>query len=223
MAGQAVVMMILDPIYNQGGIFQGFSYGFRPGTRAHQAPPALTVSTSQYPAGWVAGGDICKFFDNVDKDKLIELLEKRIGDKRVIRLIRKWLNAGVMVDGVKEFRERGTPQGAVISPILANVYLHYGPRSWFHAWRQSSARGRMSMVRYADDFVVTAQYKDDVEAFLADLKQRLAGFSLELHSEKTRLLEFGKYAAQNSRRRGKKKPETFNFLGMTHYLLYTDS
>ena len=158
----------------------------------------MTVSTSQYPAGWVAGGDICKFFDNVDKDKLIELLEKRIGDKRVIRLIRKWLNAGVMVDGVKEFRERGTPQGAVISPILANIYLHYGPRSWFHAWRQN-ARGRMSMVRYADDFVVTAQYKYDTEAFLADLKQRLAGFSLELHSEKTRLPEFGKYAAQNSR------------------------
>ena len=215
----AVVRMILYPIYE--GAFAGFSYGFRPGRGAHQALDALTVAIEQRKVSWILDCDIRGFFDNVNKEKLVELLEKRIGDPRVIRLIRKWLNAGVMVNGVFETREKGTPQGAVISPVLANIYLHYALDVWIQEWRTTQARGEIYIVRYADDFVIGAQYKEDAEALLVALKERLGEFSLEIHPDKSRLLEFGRFAAQNRKRRGQRKPETFDFLGMTFYCSQT--
>ena len=217
---KVVAEIILTPIYEAE--FLGFSYGFRPGRGAHDALDALAVGLIKRKINWVVDCDIRAFFDTVSRDWLVRFLEHRIADKRVIRLIIKWLNAGVMDDG--EWRDdlRGTPQGSVISPILANVYLHYVLDLWFHKkWRNHEVNGDAIIVRYADDFVVGFQHKQDAERFLDALKERLGSFELELHPDKTRLIEFGRFAPANRRRRGQGKPETFDFLGFTHY--YTET
>ncbi len=217
---KAVAEIILTPIYEAE--FLGFSYGFRPGRGAHDALDALAVGLTQRKISWVVDCDIRKFFDTVSRDWLVRSLEHRIGDKRVIRLIIKWLNAGVMEDG--EWRDdlRGTPQGSVISPILANVYLHYVLDLWFHKkWRGREVNGDAIIVRYADDFVVGFQYKRDAERLLDAVKERFEGFDLELHPDKTRLIEFGRFAIERRRERGQGRPETFDFLGFTHYCTET--
>ena len=207
---------ILTPIYEAE--FLGFSYGFRPGRGAHDALDALAVGMERRKINWIVDADIRGFFDNVSRDWLVRFLEHRIADKRVIRLITKGLNAGVMEDGAWQDNLRGTPQGSVISPILANVYLHYVLDLWFQKkWRTHEAKGDTLIVRYADDFVVGFQHKRDAERFLHDLKARLGSFELDLHPEKTRLIEFGRFAVMDRRQRGFGKPETFDFLGFTHY------
>ena len=213
---KAVTETILTPIYEAE--FLGFSYGFRPGRGAHNALDALAVGLKQRKINWVVDCDIRAFFDNVSRSWLIRFLEHRIGDKRVIRLIVKWLNAGVMEAG--EWRDdlRGTPQGSVISPILANIYLHYVLDLWFQKkWRSREVRGDAIIVRYADDFVVGFQHKRDAERFLSAVKERFGSFELEIHPNKTRLIEFGRYAQERRRERGMGRPETFDFLGFTHY------
>ena len=213
---KAVTDTILVPIYESE--FLGFSYGFRQGRGAHNALDALFVGIEQRKIGWIMDADIRGFFDNVDRDWLIEFLEHRIGDKRVIRLIIKWLNAGVMNGSTWTDTGMGTPQGAIVSPILANVYLHYVFDLWVHkTWRGRKARGDMIVVRYADDFVVGFQHKWEANRFLNDLKERLTHFGLDLHPDKTRLIEFGRFAKANRKKRGLRKPETFDFLGMTHF------
>ena len=212
---KAVVETILTPIYEAE--FLGFSYGFRPGRRAHDALDALSVGIMRRKISWVVDGDIRAFFDTVSRDWMVRFLEQRIADKRVIRLIIKWLNAGVMEAG--EWRDdlRGTPQGSVISPILANVYLHYVLDLWFQKkWRHHGVNGDTIIVRYADDFVVGFQYRRDAERFVEAVKGRFASFDLEMHPEKTRLIEFGRFARESRRKRGQGKPETFDFLGFTH-------
>ena len=213
---KAVAEIILTPIYEAE--FLGFSYGFRPGRGAHDALDALAVGITQRKVNWVVDCDIRKFFDTVSRDWLVRFLEHRIGDKRVIRLVIKWLNAGVMEDG--EWRDdlRGTPQGSGISPILANVYLHYVLDLWFHKkWRSCEVNGESIIVRYADDLVAGFQHKRDAERFLDAVKERFGTFDLELHPDKTRLIEFGRFAIENRRQRGQRRPETFDFLGFTHY------
>ena len=212
---KAVTEIILTPIYEAE--FLGFSYGFRPGRGAHDALDALAVGVMRRKINWVVDCDIRAFFDNVSRSWLVRFLEHRIGDKRVIRLIIKWLNAGVMEAG--EWREnvRGTPQGSVISPVLANVYLHYALDLWFQKkWRNHEVNGDTVIVRYADDFVVGFQHERDAECFMQAVKGRFGRFELELHPDKTRLIEFGRYARERRRRRGQGKPETFDFLGFTH-------
>ena len=213
---KAVAETILLPIYEPE--FLGFSYGFRPGRGAHDALDALAYGIERQGVRWIVDADIRSYFDRINRDWLVRFLEHRIGDRRVIRLIVKWLNAGVMEGG--EWRDdlRGTPQGAIVSPILANIYLHYVLDLWFHKkWRARTAKGNTIIVRYADDFVVGFQYQRDAERFLHDLKERMASFSLELHPDKTRLIEFGRFAQKNRRARGERRPETFDFLGFTHY------
>ena len=213
---KAVAEIILTPIYEAE--FLGFSYGFRPGRGAHDALDALTVGITRRKIMWVVDCDIRKFFDTISRDWLVRFLEHRIGDKRVIRLIVKWLNAGVMEDG--EWRDdlRGTPQGSVISPILANVYLHYVLDLWFHKkWRSREVNGDSIIVRYADDFVAGFQHKRDAERFLNAVRERFRSFELDLHPDKTRLIEFGRFAIERRRARGQGRPETFDFLGLTHY------
>jgi group II intron reverse transcriptase/maturase len=166
---------------------------------------------------WVLDADIRGFFDAIDHEWLMRFVEHRIADQRVLRHIKKWLNAGVLEDGKKSWAESGTPQGGSISPLLANVYLHYALDLWAEAWRQRHAHGDVIIVRYVDDFVLGFQHRDDAERFLAALKARLEGFHLELHPDKTRLIEFGRFAAENRQRRGEGKPATFDFLGFTHY------
>ena len=165
---------------------------------------------------WIVDADIRSFFDSIDHDWLMRFVGHRIGDRRVLRLIRKWLKAGVVEEGVRIPAEKGTPQGAVISPLLANVYLHYAYDLWVRQWRQRHAQGAMIVVRYADDTVVGFENRADAERFLAELRSRLAGFGLDLHPEKTRLVEFGRHAASDRAGRGDGKPETFDFLGFTH-------
>lgn len=165
---------------------------------------------------WIVDADIRSFFDSIDHDWMMRLVEHRVGDRRSLRLIRKWLKAGVVEDGVRQPAVRGTPQGAVISPLLANIYLHYAYDLWVRQWRQRHARGAMVVVRYADDTVVGFEHRADAERFLAELRVRVGEFALELHPEKTRLIEFGRNAADDRAARGEGKPETFDFLGFTH-------
>ena len=190
--------------------------GSDPDVGAHDALDALAYGIERRGVRWIVDADIRSYFDRINRDWLVRFLEHRIGDRRVIRLIVKWLNAGVMEGG--EWRDdlRGTPQGAIVSPILANVYLHYVLDLWFHKeWRARTARGNTIIVRYADDFVVGFQYQRDAERFIHDVKERMASFSLELHPDKTRLIEFGRFAQKNRRARGERRPETFDFLGFS--------
>ena len=212
---KAVESILLTPIYEAE--FLGFSYGFRPGKSAHNALDARAYALGKRKSNWILDADIAKFFDTLDQGQLVKFLEHRIGDRRVIQLIDKWLTAGVMEDGLRSDTGRGTPQGAIVSPVLANVYLHYTLDLWVdRKWRKQEARGDMIIVRYADDYVVGFQYRSDAERFLQDLKERFRKFGLELHPEKTRLVEFGRYAEANRRARQEGKPETFDFLGFTH-------
>ena len=198
---KAVAEMILTPIYEAQ--FLGFSYGFRPGRGAHNALDALAVGMERRKISWIVDADIRGFFDSVSRDWLVRFLEHRIGDKRVIRLITKWLNAGVMEDGQWQDNLRGTPQGSVISPILANVYLHYVLDLWFQRrWRARAVEGETIIARYADDFVVGFQHRRDAKRFVNDLKERLGHFDLAVHPDKTRLIEFGRFAQANRRLRG---------------------
>ena len=213
---KAVTEIILTPIYEAE--FLGFSYGFRPGRGAHNALDALAVGVTRRKINWVVDCDIRAFFDTVSRDWLVRFLEHRIGDKRVIRLIIKWLNAGVMEAGEWQDNLRGTPQGSVASPILANIYLHYVLDLWFQKkWRSHEVNGDSVIVRYADDFVVGFQHKRDAERFLSAVKERFGRFALEIHPDKTRLIEFGRFALKDRRQRGQGRPETFDFLGFTHY------
>ena len=210
---QRAVVTVLNAIYEED--FLGFSYGFRPGRSQHNALDALSVAISGTPVNWILDADIRSFFDSVSQDWLVRFLEHRIGDERVIRLVRKWLKAGVLEDGEWSVSEKGTPQGAVASPLLANVYLHYVFDLWAHQWRRREATGHVIVVRYADDIVAGFQHEADARRFWDAMRQRFEQFGLELHGEKTRLLEFGRYAAARRQRRGLGKPETFTFLGFT--------
>jgi RNA-directed DNA polymerase len=211
---QRALVELLNAIYEED--FLGFSYGFRPGRGQHDALDALAVGIESRKVNWILDADIAGFFDTVGHDWLVRFVEHRIGDKRVIRLIRKWLKAGVLEDGKIATTEVGTPQGAVISPLLANIYLHYVFDLWAERWRRREAKGDMIIVRYADDIVAGFQHKAEAERFRAELTQRLADFALRLHPDKTRLIEFGRFAAANRRGRGLGKPEPFDFLGFTH-------
>jgi group II intron reverse transcriptase/maturase len=210
---QQAVRTILEQIYEVD--FLGFSYGFRPDRSCHNALDALTVAVTRKKVNYVLDADIRGFFDAINQGWLERFLEHRIGDRRILRLIRKWLRAGVVDDGVWSETEEGTAQGAVISPLLANVFLHYVFDLWVNQWRKRTA-GDVIVVRYADDFIVGFQHRRDAERFLRELRQRLEKFGLELHPEKTRLIEFGRFAAERRRKRGEGKPETFDFLGFTH-------
>jgi group II intron reverse transcriptase/maturase len=196
--------------------FLGFSYGFRPGRSQHNALDALYTGQLTRKVNWVLDADIRGFFDAINCEWLMKFVEHRVADQRVGRLIRKWLNAGVLEDGVRMYSETGTVQGGSISPLLANIYLYYAFDLWVQQWRTTQAQGDMIVVRYADDFIVGFQHRAEAERFLAALRQRFAKFGLELHPDKTRLIEFGRYAAENRRKRGMGKPETFDFLGFTH-------
>ena len=211
---QQAVVWVLNAIYEVD--FLGLSYGFRPGRRTHDALDALWVAIAERPVNWVLDCDIRSFFDTLDHERLMEFVGYRVADRRLLRLLRKWLRAGVSEDGEWSRTTVGTPQGAVISPLLANVYLHYVLDLWVTEWRSREARGEVYLVRYADDFVVGFQHRDDAERCLAEMRERFARFGLELHSEKTRLIEFGRFASENRARRGEGKPETFAFLGFTH-------
>ena len=212
---QRAVTEVLNAIYEED--FLGFSYGFRPGRSQHDALDALAVGIERTAVNWILDADIAGFFDAVDHEWLIRFVEHRIGDRRVIRLIRKWLKAGVIdEDGRTVPTYVGTPQGAVISPLLANIYLHHVFDLWAHQWRRRHAQGTVIFVRYADDIVAGFEHEADATRFMADLRERVARFALSLHPEKTRLIEFGRHAAADRNRRGLGKPETFAFLGFTH-------
>jgi RNA-directed DNA polymerase len=211
---QLGVTWILNAIYETD--FAGFSYGFRPGRGPRDALDALWVGLSDRPVNWVVDADIRGFFDTLDHQWVMRFMAHRVGDPRILRLIQKWLKAGVCEDGRWTGTNAGTPQGAVISPLLANVYLHYVLDLWVKWWRAHEAAGEVIIVRYADDFVVGFQRQGDAQRFLESLRTRLGTFSLSLHPEKTRLIEFGRFAACNRERRGEGRPETFAFLGFTH-------
>ena len=212
---QQAVVAILNQIYEVD--FKGFSYGFRPGRSPHQALGALTVGIQRKRVNWVLDADIRGFFDNMSHEWTMKFIEHRVADRRILRLIQKWLKAGISEDGQWSESKVGTPQGAVISPLLANVYLHYAFDLWIEAWRRKVARGNVIVVRYADDLVVGFENRTEAERFLEAFRERLAKFGLELHAEKTRLIEFGRFAAQDREKRGEGKPETFTFLGFTHF------
>jgi len=211
---QRATVEVLKAIYEED--FLGFSYGFRAGRSQHDALDARAVAIERTAVNWILDADIAGFFDTVDHEHLIRFVEHRIGDRRVVRLIRKWLKVGVMEDGKVRPSEIGTPQGAVISPLLANIYLHYVFDLWAQQWRQRHAQGNVIIVRYADDIVVGFAHQTDAERFLAAMSERLRQFALILHPDKTRLLEFGRYAAERREKRGLGKPDSFNFLGFTH-------
>jgi group II intron reverse transcriptase/maturase len=211
---QRATVEVLNAIYETD--FLGFSYGFRPGRSQHHALDALYVGLLTKKVNWVLDLDLRGFFDSIDHGWLVKFLEHRIADRRVVRLIQKWLNAGVLEDGKRIRVEEGTPQGSSVSPLLANVYLHYVFDLWVRVWRQKQASGDMIVVRFADDIVLGFQVRSDAERFWKELSERLRKFRLELHPDKTRLLEFGPYAAEDRKRRGEGKPETFDFLGFTH-------
>jgi group II intron reverse transcriptase/maturase len=213
---QRAVSEVLNAIYEVD--FLGFSYGFRPGRRAHVALDALAVGIRFKKISWILDADVRGYFDAISHDWMMKFMGHRIADKRVLRLIKKWLKAGVIENGEWSVSEEGSPQGSSISPLLANIYLHYVLDLWAHLWRQSHARGDVIIVRWADDFVVGFQYEDDARRFQDELRDRFQKFSLELHPEKTRLIRFGRFARRDCRRfDGRRKPETFNFLGFTHY------
>ena len=197
---QRAMVEVLNAIYETD--FLGFSYGFRPGRGQHDALDALAVGIESQAVNWIVDADIRGFFDTIDHDWMMRFVEQRIGDRRVLRLIRKWLKAGVVEDGVLQAAEKGTPQGAVISPLLANIYLHYVYDLWARQWRQRHAQGAMIVVRYADDMAVGFEHRPDAERFLAELRDRLAGFGLGLPPDKTRLIEFGRNAARDRAARG---------------------
>jgi len=211
---QRALVEVLNAVYEQD--FVGFSYGFRPGRSQHDALDALSVGIARKKVNWMLDMDIRDYFSSLDHAWLVKFLEHRIADKRVLRLIQKWLRAGVIEDGVWSQTREGTPQGASVSTLLANVYLHYVFDLWAHQWRDRHAHGDMVIVRFADDCEVGFEHHGDAERFRTDLRERLALFGLELNAEKTRLIEFGRYAAEQRRARGLGKPETFDFLGFTH-------
>ncbi len=211
---QRATVEVLNAIYETD--FLGFSYGFRPGRNQHKALDALWCGLQEKRVNWVLDLDVRSFFDMLSHDWLVRFLQHRIADRRVVRLIQKWLNAGVLEKGKRTFAEAGSPQGGSASPLLANLYLHYVFDLWVQAWRRKRAHGDMIVVRYADDIVVGFEFKDEAERFWAELKERMQKFQLELHPEKTRLIEFGRHAAKNRKRAGLGKPETFSFLGFTH-------
>jgi group II intron reverse transcriptase/maturase len=210
---QRALLLVLNCIYESD--FLGFSYGFRPGRSPHDALDALYVGIKRRRVNWVLDADIRGYFDAISHEWLVKLIELRIADRRVVRLIQKWLNAGVLEDGERKRSEAGTPQGGGISPLLANIFLHYVFDLWVRDWRRQ-AKGDVIVVRYADDIVVGFQHEWEARQFWAELRSRFAAYGLELHSEKTRLIEFGRHAAENLRRNGRGKPETFDFLGFTH-------
>jgi RNA-directed DNA polymerase len=211
---QRATVEVLNAIYEQD--FLGFSYGFRPGRSPHLALDALAIGIGTKKVGWVLDADIRRFYDTLDHGWLVKFIEHRVADGRVVRLIQKWLKAGVLEEGKRIQSEVGTVQGGSISPLLSNIYLHYVLDLWVQQWRQKQARGEVIFVRFADDFVAGFQHRHEAERFLAELRERFAKFALELHADKTRIVEFGRYAEQNRRKRGGGKPETFNFLGFTH-------
>jgi RNA-directed DNA polymerase len=211
---QRAVVAVLNAIYEED--FLGFSYGFRPGRSQHNALDALAFGITRTKVNYILDCDVRSFFDTISHDWLVRFVEHRIGDPRVIRLIRKWLKAGVMEDGEWSATDTGTPQGSVVSPTLANIYLHYSFDLWAERWRHRQARGNVIYVRYADDLVAGFEHEEDAKRFLADLRARLEKFALTLHPEKTRLIEFGRFASEHRVRRGLGKPETFDFLGFKH-------
>jgi len=210
---QHAVVTVLNAIYEED--FRGFSYGFRPGRSQHQALDALYVALKRKKVSWVLDIDLKGFFDNLDREYLMEMLEQRIADSRILRLIQKWLNAGIIEEGVKSETEAGTPQGAVVSPLLANVYLHYVLDQWTDQWRQNRP-GDVTIVRYADDAIIGFQTEQEAWQYLKDLEERLGDFRLELNQDKTRLIRFGRFARLNREERGEGKPESFTFLGFQH-------
>jgi group II intron reverse transcriptase/maturase len=210
---QSAVVTVLNQIYEKD--FRGFSYGFRPGRSQHEALDALYVGIRRKKVDWVLDIDIRGFFDNLDKDLLMEMIGQRIADTRVLRLIQKWINSGIIEDGIWSETRAGTPQGAVISPLLANIYLHYTLDQWTDQWRQT-ARGDVIIVRYADDAVIGFQHEHEARKFLEELREQLAEYGLELNEEKTRLIRFGRFAQQNREERGEGATESFTFLGFKH-------
>ena len=211
---QRATAEVLSSIWEEE--FVRFSYGFRPGRDPHQALDALSVGIMRRKVNWVLDADIRGFFDTLDHEWLVRFIEHRVADRRIVRLIQKWLNAGVLQGGKHIETEMGTIQGGSISPLLANIYLHYVFDLWVKQWRKTKARGEVIVVRFADDFVVGFEHREDGERFSSELVERLKRFGLELHAQKTRLIEFGRNAEENRRNRGEGKPETFNFLGFTH-------
>ena len=212
---QSVTKLVLEQVYEMD--FLGYSYGCRPKRGPHGALDALALGIEYQKVNWVLDADIRGFFDAIDHDCLMSFVEGRIADQRVLRHIKKWLNAGVLEDGVRTKSKKGTPQGGSISPLLANIYLHYVLDLWVAEWRSKHAHGEVIVVRYVDDFVIGFQHRDDALQCLSALKARLAQYHLELHPDKTRLIEFGRFAAERRQRRGEGKPETFDFLGFTHF------
>jgi RNA-directed DNA polymerase len=210
---QRAVAAMLNAIYEED--FLGFSYGFRPGRGAHDAMDALCVGIHSKKVSYILDADIRSFFDEISWEWLVRFLEHRIGDRRIIRLIQKWLKAGILEDGVVSVSDKGTGQGSVISPLLANIYLHFALDLWAARWRRREATGDMIIVRYADDFIIGFQHESDAQRFLDEMRKRLGEFALSLHPEKTRLIEFGRFAAERRKRRGLGKPETFDFLGFS--------
>jgi group II intron reverse transcriptase/maturase len=211
---QQAVVTILNQIYEED--FLGFSYGFRPGRSQHDALDALSYALLKKKVNYILDADIRGFFDNLDKSWMIQFMKHRVADPRILRLIRKWLKAGVREEGQWSEPQTGTPQGSVVSPLLANVYLHYSFDLWVNVWRQKWAQGEVVVIRYADDTILGFQYQTDADRFRENLGERLAKFGLELHPDKTRRIEFGRFAEENRKRRGEGKPETFDFLGFTH-------
>ena len=211
---QRATVEVLNTIYETD--FLGFSYGFRPGRSQHKSLDALYCGLHERRVNWVLDLDVRSFFDRLSHEWLVRFLQHRIADRRVVRLIQKWLNAGVLEKGKRTLVEAGSPQGGSASPLLANIYLHYVFDLWVQAWRKKRAHGDVIVVRYADDIVVGFEFKDEAERFWSELKERMQKFQLELHPEKTRLIEFGRHAAMNRKRAGLGKPQTFDFLGFTH-------
>jgi len=211
---QQAVVKVLNAIYEED--FLGFSYGFRQGRGQHDALDAVWMGIGTKQIGWILDADISAYFDTIDHEWMLKFLQHRIADKRILRLIKKWLEAGVIEDGKRIASERGTPQGAVISPLLANIYLHYVFDTWAHHWREHHAKGDVIMVRYADDSVIGFQHEEEAEQFLKAMRERFAKFGLALHPQKTRLIEFGRNAEQRRKEKGLGRPETFDFLGFTH-------